>query len=225
VNAPMLPDLHKASAFDRAPLAAAGLCLCVLAGCGSLSDLQKPVPVTTPSREAEAGLLLAQHVDTLQRLIQGSSAEQAEIVSSLRVGYEQGRQPAAAFRYALALALPGHPARNPQLAQRLLREALAAPERLAPVERALALLELQRVDVELRLAEENLRLTDELQRERARDKSPAVTNVATKRLQAEIEENAKLRRALDEARAKLDAIANIEKNITDRKTPTEGRRP
>ena len=52
-----------------------------------------------------------------------------------------------------------------------------------------------------------------------------VTSVATRRLQAEIDENAKLRRALEEARAKLDAIADIEKNITDRKKPTEGRRP
>jgi hypothetical protein len=221
----MPPDLQRRPVIDRAALAAGWLCLSVMAGCDSLSGLQRPAPVATPTRDAEAGVLLARHIDSLQRLTQGSAAEQAEIVSGLRVAYEQSHQPAAAFRYALALALPGHPARNPQQAQRLLREALAAPERLAPIERGLALLELQRVDVELRLAEENLRLTAELQRGRARDKSPAVTNVATKRLQAEIEENAKLRRALDEARAKLDAIANIEKNITDRKTPTEGRRP
>jgi hypothetical protein len=221
----MPPDLQSRPVFDRAALAVGWLCLSILAGCGSLTGLQKPAPVPTPTRDAEAGALLAQHIDSLQRLAQGNAAEQAEIVSGLRVAYEQSHQPAAAFRYALALALPGHPARSPQQAQRLLREALAAPERLAPIERGLALLELQRVDVELRLADENLRLAAELQRERARDKSPAVTNVATKRLQAEIDENVKLRRALEEARAKLDAIANIEKNITDRKSPTEGRRP
>jgi len=221
----MPPDLQRQPASLRALIAAGLLWLGLASGCGSLSELRKPVPAPAPARDTESGTLLVQQVDSLQRLLQGSAAEQAEIVSALRVSYEQSRQPAAAFRYALALALPGHPARNPQLAQRLLREALAAPERLAAVERGLALLELQRVDSELRLAEENLRLTDELQRERARDKSPVVTSVATRRLQAEIDENAKLRRALEEARAKLDAIADIEKNITDRKKPTEGRRP
>ena len=129
------------------------------------------------------------------------------------------------LRYALALTAPGHPARDPVAAQKLLRTVLASPERLNPLERSLALLELQRTDAELRLAEENARLISEAQQIRSREPSPAVSNVAAKRLQAEIEENAKLRRALDEARAKLDAIANIERNITERKTPTEGRRP
>jgi hypothetical protein len=174
---------------------------------------------------AADGAALGRHVDTLQQLIQGNPAEQAEILTGLRAGFEQGHQPLAAFRYGLALAAPGHPGRDPALAQRLLRESLAAPERLLPVERAMALVELQRMEAELRLREENLHLAAELQRERGRDRTPTVTAVAAKRLQAEIDENVKLRRALDEARAKLDAIASIERTITDRKPPTEGRRP
>jgi hypothetical protein len=44
-----------------------------------------------------------------------------------------------------------------------------------------------------------------------------------RRLQAETDENARLRKQVEDAQAKLDAIANIERNLTDRKTPGEGR--
>ena len=46
---------------------------------------------------------------------------------------------------------------------------------------------------------------------------------ANHRLQSEMEENARLRKELDEARAKLDAIANIERSLNERKPGTEGR--
>ena len=197
----------------------------LLSGCGSLADLQRGSTPQPPTADAQAASQLARQLETLQRLVQGSPAEQAEIVSSARLAHEQSHTAPATLRYALTLAGPGHPARDPAAAQRLLRTVLATPERLHPLERSLALLELQRVDAELRLAEENTRLAGEAQQLRSREPSAAVSRVAAKRLQAEIEENAKLRRALEEVRAKLDAIANIERNITERKTPTEGRRP
>jgi hypothetical protein len=46
---------------------------------------------------------------------------------------------------------------------------------------------------------------------------------AQRRLQVEIDENAKLRKQLEDAQAKLDAVANIERNLTDRKNPPGGR--
>ena len=45
---------------------------------------------------------------------------------------------------------------------------------------------------------------------------------ASHRLQAELDENARLRKELDEARAKLDAIANIERSLNERKPGTTG---
>ena len=45
-----------------------------------------------------------------------------------------------------------------------------------------------------------------------------------RKLQTEQEDNVRLRRALDEAQTKLDAIANIERNLTDRKRKPEGTR-
>jgi hypothetical protein len=38
-----------------------------------------------------------------------------------------------------------------------------------------------------------------------------------------MDENARLRKQVEDAQAKLDAIANIERNLTDRKSPGEGR--
>jgi hypothetical protein len=42
-------------------------------------------------------------------------------------------------------------------------------------------------------------------------------------VQAELDENARLRRELEEARAKLDAIANIERSVNERKPDSTGR--
>jgi hypothetical protein len=200
----------------------------LLAGCGSLSNLRSDrAPAPTPSNEAIQATQLASYISALQQLVQGSPAEQAEVIAGARAGYEQAHQGPAVLRYALMLAAPGHPARDTTLAQRLLREALARPELLSITERALAIIELQRMDAEIRLTNENARLVTETQRERERERqpSPASNTALTRRLQAETEENARLRKALDEARAKLDAIATIERNISDRPPANQGRNP
>ena len=204
------------------------LLLAALAGgCASLQGQSEPrgSSVLPPATELQAAASISATVDLLQRLIQGGPAEQAEALATLRRGYEDNPAGAAELRYALALAAPQHPARDLPLAQRLLRELLATPETLLPLERSLALIELQRVDAELRLNAENERLRAEAQRERTRERGTAANPALSRRLQSEIEENARLRKALDEARAKLDAIATIEQNITERKPTPEGRRP
>jgi hypothetical protein len=209
-------------------------CLALLAGCGGLSSLrsEKPVAAPAPSTESIQAAQLASYVTGLQQLVQGSSAEQAEVVAAAHSAYDQAHQGPAALRYGLVLAAPGHPARDPTQAQRVLRETLARPELLNIVERALAVVELQRVDAELRIAAENERLVGEAQRERDRQRAtPSLTAVA-KRLQVEQEENARLKKALDEARAKLDAIVNIElersapnRSNSERPPSGEGRTP
>ena len=83
-----------------------------------------------------------------------------------------------------------------------------------PDERLLALVELQDVDRRLILQAENQRLREEASHD-SQDKLQA----ANRRLQAESDENARLRKELDEAHAKLDAIANIERSLNERKAP------
>ena len=118
------------------------------------------------------------------------------------------------LKYALALATPGHSGSDPVAAQRQLSELLARPETLLSAERLLALVELQEVDQQLVLQAENQRLRSDDAAHDSRDKLQAVN----RRLQAELDENARLRKALDEARAKLDAVTNIERSINDRGT-------
>jgi len=203
------------------------LLLTVLAACSGLGELRgnKPAPVAAPSSEMLQAAQFAGFLASLQPLVQGSPAEQAEVLAAARAGYDQAHQGPAALRYALVLAAPSHPGRDPVQAQKLLREVLARPELLTAGERSHAVVELQRVDAELRLTAENQRLVEEAQRERARQSNGSSMAALNKRLQAEQEETAKLRRQLEEAKAKLDAIADIERSNADRPAANEGRTP
>jgi nucleoid-associated protein YgaU len=85
-------------------------------------------------------------------------------------------------------------------------------------ERALTLVELQQIDDILTVEAENRRLqSDAVRADREK------TSTANRRLQSELDENARLRKELEEARAKLDAIANIERSLNERKPSNEGR--
>jgi hypothetical protein len=200
-----------------------GVALALLAGCATVRPPPRVQPV---SGETIQTAQLAGHLNALQVLVQGSPAEQAEALAAARAAYEQARQGPAALRYALMLAAPRHPAHDALQAQRLLQEALARPELFSPVERALAMVELARVDGELGLAAENARLVAEARAERERVRTTGTSPVPSRRLKEEMEENVRLRKALDEARAKLDAITKIERNsITDRPNASEASKP
>jgi len=200
-------------------------CALTLAACqtgplGRAGDDTAGTP--TVDRTVAAAGALAAYLEVLQRLVESGPAEQAEIVVAAQREFELTPTASHQLRYALALAAPGHAGSDPVKAQTLLRELLAVPETMLPAERALAMLELMKVDRQLLLAAENRRLQNDQARV-DRDRI-AATN---RRLQAEIEENARLRKALEEAQAKLEAIANIERerSINPRNSNTEGRQP
>jgi len=199
------------------------LLLLMLTGCAAVTPTHSPPPAPhndNPSedRDAAAAMLMGSTFQSMQHLSQAPPAEQAEILSAARSSFERTPQGSVQLRYAMLLAAPGHPGQNLTLAQTLLRQLAAQPETLMPVERAVAVIELAQIDRELGLRNENDRLQADSQR------SDREHNLATqRRLQAEIDENTRLRKQLDDAQAKLDAIANIERNLTSRKTPGEGR--
>ncbi len=200
----------------------AGLVALSLAGCSALGDLggQGPPPAPVVDRTEMQALLVSGHLEVLQRLLASRPAEQAEIVATARHDFDEAATPSRQLRYALILATPGHASSDTAEAQRLLRELTATPESLVPAERALARLELAQLERQSLLAAENRRLqaaVDRAERER--------NATASRRLQAELEENARLRKALEDAQKKLDAIANIERTITERKPQPEGRTP
>jgi len=195
--------------------AALGALLALGAGCDSFSGLNSTHQVTgRPNdgvdRDTQVAVLLADTIQSLQRLSAGNPAEQAEIVTAARQSYERSAGGSAQLRYALVLATPGHSGRDAERARILLRELSARPEALAPVERALALFELSQLDRELGLVSDNERLQAVATHSVDQDKLTA----ANRRLQAELDDNARLRHQLEEAQAKLDTIANIEPNLS-----------
>ncbi len=200
----------------------------VTGGCVGAAARRPPPPPAPASadsaaedRDTVSAVLMGNTLQTMQRMAQSGPAEQAEILASARDAYLRAPHGTVKLRYALMLATPAHPARDPVMAQKQLRELAAQPETLQPLERAVALIELAQLDRELALKADSQRLAqnDEPRAERERG---AATQ---RRLQAEIDENARLRRQLEDAQAKLDAIANIERNLTQRKPGTDGEPP
>jgi hypothetical protein len=179
----------------------------LVAGCKSVDDWSglKRKKETTPVAQTDDGQIVAEYLATLDRLGRGGAAEQAEIVSATRGAYLADPSTQKRLRYAFVLAVPGHPASDPAGARALLGEALATPETMLPSERALADLMVRDLDARLALTHENETL-------RSGTTSQDDNRIAdlNRRLQAEITEKDRLRRELERAEAKLEAIATLE---------------
>jgi len=216
----MLPERTPAVGAPRAPRGAAGgvLVALVASGCTLGPGQRAPSPTPVVNSAAASSTALSEYLQLLQRLVQGRPSEQAEIVANAQREYDTAPTPSRELKLALILGTPGHPATDLPRAQALLRELIANPEMLLPGERALTFLELSQIDDHLTLDAENRRL----QSEAVRADQQRVAN-ANHRLQAEMDENVRLRRELEEARAKLDAIANIERSLNERKPGSTGR--
>ena len=211
-----VPRDNRAVAARAAALVAATVL--AAAGCAGGPGQRTPAAAPVVNSAAVASQVLGDYLMLLQRLVQGPPAQQAEILASAQRDYDTAPTPSHELRLALILGTPGHPATDLPKAQGLLRELMAAPEMLLPAERALTFLELSQIDDHLTLETENKRL----QADAVRADQQRVAS-ANHRLQAELDENARLRRELEEARAKLDAIANIERSLNERKPGSTGR--
>jgi hypothetical protein len=158
---------------------------------------------------------LTLYFDTLRELLEGDAVAKADVFRNVVAAADAAPTTTNQLNLALALATPGHPSSNPAAAQRLLSELLARSNALLPDERVLALVHLKDVEQRLILDAEAARL------ERATQAAAAQRNDQNaQRLQAALDENRQLRQQLDEARAKLDAITNIERSIRERESGT-----
>jgi hypothetical protein len=194
----------------------------MLAGCADGlggSSIRKTETLPPVDRAAASAASLSRQLVVLQRLIQGAPAEQAEILASAKHAYDTAPTPSNELAYALVLATPGHPGFDAPHAEQLLRDALATPETLLPSERAIAVVTMRATERQLALTTENQRLQAQAERTAGDGERTAALD---RRLQGEQEENAKLRKELEEAQSKLDAIANIERSLNARKNRTEG---
>jgi len=201
-------------------LPAAALVLLAVAGCTSMYGQRPPPPPPEVNPAVAGSTVLSDYLQTLQKLVQGPPAEQAEIVTSAQRDYDSAPTPSHQLKLALVFATPGHPATDLPRAQGMLRVLMANPEMLLPGERALAFLELSQINDHLTLESENRTLrADAVRADKERMAS------ANHRLQTEMDENARLRKEIEEMRAKLDAIANIERQLNERKPDSTGRTP
>jgi len=198
---------------SRLRFAAYALAACGLAGCAGAPTPQSAAPNVAERGAADLGPITPL-LELMSELPRGDPARQAELFQSAKSAAAVSPTTSNRLKYALALATPGHSGSDPVAAQRQLSELLARPETLLSAERLLALVELQQVDEQLVLQAENQRLRNDDASHDSHDKLQA----ANRRLAAELDENARLRKALDEARAKLDAVTNIERSINDRGT-------
>jgi hypothetical protein len=193
-------------------IAACALAALCAGGCGALGGSKAPPP-QVPDHPPQDASYIAPLLEMMSSLPQGDPARQAELFQQAKDAAELTPTTSNKLRYALALATPGFGGSDPVAAQRQLSQLLARPETLLPAERLLATVELKEVEQRLVLQAENKRLRDDAPRDSAdaRDKVQAIN----RRLAAETDENAKLRKALDEARAKLEAITHIEQRSSN----------
>ncbi|MGO9934427.1 MAG: hypothetical protein ACLPV8_21785 [Steroidobacteraceae bacterium] len=200
----MLPSRQRIAAWALAALCASG--------CAGLGGSKVPPP-EVPDHAPQDSSYITPLLEMMSSLPQGDPARQAELFQAAKDAAELTPTTSNRLRYALALATPGFGGSDPVAAQRQLSQLLARPETLLPAERLLAAVELKDVEQRLVLQAENKRLREDATGDSAdaRDKVQAIN----RRLSAETDENAKLRKALDEARAKLEAITHIEQRASD----------
>lgn len=195
--------------------------LAAFAGGCALTDQfnSEPLPalIVQPAQINSASGLRA-YLDTMDGLASPDAARQADVFYEVEREFTRAPTTASSLRYAVARVTPGHPASSPNEGKRLLETLLATPERMTQEERTFAAVLLHETSARLKLEAENRRLLATLD-----DRSRSQAN-SDKRVQAQLEENARLRRALAEAQQKLDAIKEIERSIIERSPTPSGNR-
>ena len=185
-----------------------------LAACTALGPTegrQTTEPTVATELPANVSDGIGIYLRTLRSLIEGDPVEQADVFRNVAAAADASPTTTNRLMLALALATPTHPSSDEAKAQKLLSELLAAGDTLLPEERTLALIHLKDVEARLILDAEASRL------QRAAAAASAERNDrTTQQLQAALEENRQLKLALDDVRARLDAITNIERSIRER---------
>jgi hypothetical protein len=193
------------------------LALVSLAGCDlPRLRLEPATPAAVPATVQDEGL--THYLDAMNGLGSLDPARQADVFYEVEREYTRAPTTSSTLRYAIALCTPDHPASRPTDGKKLLETLMATPERMTPQERSLALVMIHETNSRLRLEAENRRLAATLD-----DRGRSQAN-SDRRVQAQIEENARLRRALAEAQQKLDAIKEIERSIIERSPTPPGNR-
>ncbi|MFZ0497995.1 MAG: hypothetical protein WAU49_02810 [Steroidobacteraceae bacterium] len=206
--------------MPREALAALALSATLLvSGCASDFFAQKPPPPLKPviDHRAASSEALADDFSVLDKLIEAAPEQQMQILGSAEEDFRTTPTQSRKLRLALILGLPDQAGSDLPRAEEMLQELSDDPQSsLLPTERTLLSLQLKQIGDYLTLEAENRTLQGDATR--ANQLAPL-----KHRLDGAAEENAKLKKELQEAQAKLAAIANIEKSLNERKPGNEGK--
>jgi hypothetical protein len=183
----------------------------LFAGCAQTSDWLRGRGSGQHSGAVILGAPAADvYLEELRLLAVGDPATQAEIFADADAAAALTPGPNTQLRLALVLATPGHSESNPEKAQSMLREVLTQTLLLTPAEIALATIHLNNVERMIVANAETRRLRTSSSRA-ARTEEAAIGQ----RLATVEAENRQLRRELEEAEDKLEAITTIERSIRE----------
>lgn len=164
--------------------------------------------------------LVADYLALMDSLAKAAPAAQAEIAEAAKRAVSVEPTTANRLRWAFILALPGHGRTDASAARTVLGEVLAAPEQLLPGERALAGIILRDVNARLALTSETQALRQTATSATTdRDRTSTLARRAQADLEAQKAENERLKKELEEAKAKLAAVAELERSMQGRQKP------
>lgn len=183
----------------------------VTSGCAQTKDWMTGKRTATASESVILGAPDAdRYIQEMYQLVSGDPATQAEIYADAASAARLTPDPSTRLRYALVLAVPGHAGSNAREAQSIFRDLLSRTELMTPAETALAAIHLKSVEQQIMLGAESRRLRS------ANSRAATTEEEAVAQRIAKVEsENRELRRSLEEAEAKLDAISTIERSIRE----------
>ena len=183
----------------------------MVGGCVPLSDwfqgrdvVRSSSPIILGAPEAET------YLQELYDLAVGDPPAQAEIFADADAAAQLTPGPNSQLRLALVHATPGHAEYDPDTAQSLLRDLLAQTELLSSAEIALATIHLGNVERAIVATAEARRLRDSGSQAARREE-----RAISQRLDFVESENRRLRRELEAAETKLEAITSIERSIRE----------
>jgi hypothetical protein len=182
-----------------------------LSGCGQTSDWIKGRISSSPDNTEILGAPDTDvYIAELGRIASGDPAAQAEIFADAAAAAQLTPSPSTNLRFGLVLAVPGHPESDPEKSASILREVLTQTILLTPGEISLAVIHLNNAERQIVANAESRRL-------RASSSRAAQTQEdATNQRLATVEaENRQLRRNIEEAEQKLEAITSIERSIRE----------
>jgi hypothetical protein len=216
-----IPGLRRMAGIAGALAQPAALVWLALLASGCSTDFftQKPPPPPAPivDPRAASAEALAEDLQVIYKLIAAPPDQQMQIVGSAEQDFHSTPTPNKKLRLALILGTPDQAGADLPRAQQMLQELTAEPgATLLPDEKSLAALQLKLIGDYLTLEAENRTLQADAARA---DQLAGLKH----RLDGAAGENAKLKKQLEEAKAKLAAIANIEKSLNERKPGNEGR--